>query len=146
MCIAGDQVDRRLWRLSVKGGWGRAREAPLSYGRLGQHLMSRGNTLVYSDFSWEEEIWESKDGRGNEYRLRVGSTGGNSAPNISPDQRQIAFVSARSGRLAVWVAERDGANAAELAPAAASFTPRWSPTGKEIAYTCRRRAVPNRSA
>jgi len=137
LCIAGDRVDRTLWRIPVRGGRGQPQEVPPAYGLLGEHLASRGHMLVYSNYSWEQEIWERREGAGNTYRRLIASTGDTSAPDISPDGKRIVFVSTRSGHLAVWIAVRDGTQPIELAPAATPQTPRWSPTGDVIAYTCR---------
>ncbi|MBL8216963.1 MAG: PD40 domain-containing protein [Bryobacterales bacterium] len=137
LCVAGDTVDRRIWRLPVRPGWRGPREVSSTFGLTGRHLTSRGNLLVYSNFAWQEDIWEWSAEKGHPQRRLLDSTGDDQAPDISPDGKRIAFVSTRSGHLAVWTSQRDGANPAELAPAAAPHTPRWSPTGEEIAFTCR---------
>ncbi len=58
----------------------------------------------------------------------------NHSPDLSPDQKQLAFVSTRSGGAEVWVSDRDGANPRQLSKfARASMrVPRWSPDGKTI--------------
>jgi TolB protein len=58
-------------------------------------------------------------------------------------ETQIAFVSARSGSKEIWVMDYDGANAHQLTHLhSIALTPRWSPEGSRIAFTC---FVPNRS-
>lgn len=50
---------------------------------------------------------------------------------------QIAFVSARSGSKEIWVMDYDGANQHQLTNLhSISLTPRWSPDGSRIAFTC----------
>ena len=50
---------------------------------------------------------------------------------------QIAFVSARTGSKEIWVMDYDGANQRPLTSLRSiSLTPRWSPDGSRIAFTC----------
>jgi TolB protein len=50
---------------------------------------------------------------------------------------QIAFVSKRTGAKELWVMDYDGANQHPLTSLRSiSLTPRWSPDGSRIAFTC----------
>jgi TolB protein len=50
---------------------------------------------------------------------------------------QIAFVSARGGPKEIWVMDYDGANQRQLTNLKSiALTPRWSPDGSRIAFTC----------
>jgi len=50
---------------------------------------------------------------------------------------KIAFVSGRSGNKEVWVMDYDGANQRQLTSLRSiALTPRWSPDGSRIAFTC----------
>ena len=52
-------------------------------------------------------------------------------------QTQIAFVSNRTGHKEIWVMDYDGANQRPLTSLRSiSLTPRWSPDGSRIAFTC----------
>jgi hypothetical protein len=56
-------------------------------------------------------------------------------PSLSPDGRQIAFVSNRDGNREVYVMQRDGSNPQNLTRnAAEDWTPTWSPDGRHIAF------------
>jgi TolB protein len=50
---------------------------------------------------------------------------------------QIAFVSSRTGAKEIWVMDYDGANQHALTSLRSiAITPRWSPDGSRIAFTC----------
>jgi TolB protein len=52
-------------------------------------------------------------------------------------QTQIAYVSARGGSKEIWVMDYDGASQHQLTHLKSiSLTPRWSPDGTKIAFTC----------
>jgi hypothetical protein len=74
---------------------------------------------------------------------RAKSTSIERHPRFSPDGRELAFVSGRSGKLALWVAHADGSSPRQLSDLDAVVTgyPRWSPDGKRIAFHV---SAPNR--
>jgi len=59
----------------------------------------------------------------------------NDYPRFSPDARQIAYATTRSGKQEIWVMNQDGSNARSITSGLrwADF-PTWSPSGKEIAF------------
>jgi Tol biopolymer transport system component len=59
----------------------------------------------------------------------------NDYPRFSPDARQIAYATTRSGKQEVWVMNQDGTNARAITSGLkwADF-PTWSPSGKEVAF------------
>ena len=58
------------------------------------------------------------------------------APQFSPDGKQLAFESDRSGNYGIWISDADGSNARELSVADGrhSGMPRWSPDGRRVSF------------
>lgn len=69
----------------------------------------------------------------------LSSTQQDSAPQISPDGKHIAFQSWRSGTQEIWVSSSDGSDLAKLTSFERSLTgsPAWSPDGTSIAFDSR---------
>ena len=55
-------------------------------------------------------------------------------PAFSPDGRQVAFVSDRSGERAIWLVSAEGGTPKELHRAEVIDGLSWSPDGKEILF------------
>jgi Tol biopolymer transport system component len=67
--------------------------------------------------------------------VAISSTKEDHTPQFSPDGRRVAFTSARSGELEIWLADPDGSNAVQLTSMGAipGFA-RWSPDGNSIVF------------
>jgi Tol biopolymer transport system component/DNA-binding winged helix-turn-helix (wHTH) protein len=67
--------------------------------------------------------------------VAISSTRMDSTPQLSPDGRRVAFVSRRSGRGEIWLANPDGSNALQLTTlGAVSGAPCWAPDGERIVF------------
>jgi Tol biopolymer transport system component len=65
-------------------------------------------------------------------------------PSWSPDGRQLAFESQRSGRIAIYVINADGSGERQLTHNVADDThPAWSPDGSTILFDSNRDGVWN---
>jgi len=112
--------------------------------KLKHPSVARGSGRVtYESWSYEINLWEAPivnrlDLEGDltaTLRPTVQTSDQwNHSPELSPDERQIAFVSTRSGNAEVWVANRDGDQARQLSKfgRAPIRAPRWSPDGSRI--------------
>ena len=79
----------------------------------------------------------SVDARGGRASARAGQVDlDRASPEFSPDGRELAFISSRSGKTALWVAHADGSSPRQLSDLDAFVTgyPRWSPDSKRIAF------------
>jgi len=67
--------------------------------------------------------------------VAISSTKKDLTPQFSPDGRRVAFTSARSGEMEIWLADPDGSNAVQLTSMGAipGFA-RWSPDGHSIVF------------
>jgi serine/threonine protein kinase len=80
------------------------------------------------------DVWHQLLPRGPERRLPFNTSFAESQAKVSPDNRWIAFVTDRSGKDEVWVADfPSGENARVVSRQGGSF-PQWSALGKELVY------------
>ena len=130
----------RMWRIAVAGGDARP-VVELGEGVFDPSAARRGGRLVYERKVYESDVWELEVLGGSEAELRplIASTRWDSAPALSPDGEKVAFVSDRSGRAEIWIAERDGSNPLRITRAedAVASAPQWSPDGEQIVFASR---------
>jgi serine/threonine protein kinase len=154
-----------LWRVAVDssssasrvlGFPGRARRPAISRPPRGTHNPVPAR-LVYTQVRNDYNVWRLDlrdsgltDRNAVADRNSVGeplivSAELNISPDFSPDGRQIAFVSDRSGNKEIWLCDNDGSSPWQLTYLGADFregsvslysdgSPRWSPDGSQIAF------------
>src|SRR5215216_2637483 len=116
-----------------------------SLGRVGNPVLSRdGRTVAYSvqrydlnTFKSKTDIWVVPAAGGEARRFVTSEKGSNSAPSWSPDGKQLAFVSSRSGTAQVYVMPTTGGDARAITDAAngAGGPLVWSRDGSKILFT-----------
>lgn len=130
-----------LWRIALSGG------NPIRLPVGGEDAFSpaiapRGDRMVYAQSSSKWSIMrmdlDSASAKDTPAPM-LSSTQQDSAPQISPDGKHIAFQSWRSGTQEIWVCSIDGSELAKLTSFERSLTgsPAWSPDGKSIAFDSR---------
>ena len=98
-----------------------------------------GKTVAFVEDFQDTNIWRIEiDAAGKQISSRkfIESARADHSPNFSPNGKQIAFVSDRTGDYEIWIADADGSNPMQLTHSngAAAGTPRFSPDGKFIAF------------
>ncbi len=97
-----------------------------------------GRIVFHSERTGDFEIW-SMNPDGSDPQQLTQSAGLDVEPAVSPDGKQIAFVSARDdpNQLNLYIMEIDGNNPRPLLalPGVLSFGPQWSPNGSQIAFS-----------
>jgi Tol biopolymer transport system component/DNA-binding winged helix-turn-helix (wHTH) protein len=128
-----------LWKVSATGG--EAEQLMTNERDAFSPTISREQSrLAYTQSLTDGNIWRfSMPGfRGsNEPPVKLlSSTQEDSSPNFSPNGKQIAFASRRSGSFEIWVGGADGSNPRQLTNIGGPLTgtPRWSPDGSLIAF------------
>jgi Tol biopolymer transport system component/DNA-binding winged helix-turn-helix (wHTH) protein/tRNA A-37 threonylcarbamoyl transferase component Bud32 len=140
---------RRIWRIPA---FRRASARPLNFGEDSTSIAysPRTNRLVYAKQASSEErnIWRidvdwaaqaaGHHGGGSPVRL-IASTRGDGNAQFSPDGKQIAYQSARSGHEEIWMANNDGSGSQQLThlDSAISGYPRWSPDSRHLVFHSR---------
>ena len=131
-----------IWRASIDGG-----DPQLVVGgaaKLKHPSVARATGRVtYESWSYEINLWDAPVSDRLDLEGDLTSTlrpvvqtsdQWNHSPDLSPDDRQLAFVSTRSGNAEVWIADRSGNGARQLSSfgRASLRAPRWSPDGRSV--------------
>ena len=131
-----------IWRVPSVGG-----DSQLVVGgaaKLKHPAVSRSTGRIsYESWSYEINLWETPTSDRLDLEGDLSSTlrpvvqtsdQWNHSPDLSPDGRQVAFISTRSGGAELWVADRSGSSARQLTTfgRASMRQPRWSPDGRRV--------------
>jgi Tol biopolymer transport system component/DNA-binding winged helix-turn-helix (wHTH) protein len=133
-----------LWRINVTDP-GQIEPLPIPADNSSALALSRrGDKIVYTRDIEDGNIWavdvsSAGSNRADRVRPSITSTSIDANPQFSPDGKYVAYQSGRSGKLEIWISERDGANAHQLTDLGAivSGFPRWSPNGEKIVFHSR---------
>ena len=105
---------------------------------------AKGDRLVFREEWTDANIYlrsgpglsGGRPGRFGERSAVVLSTRDDHAPVISPDGKQVAFVSDRSGSREIWIAPVSGGQAVQMTSLGQEMleSPNWSPDGRQIVF------------
>jgi Tol biopolymer transport system component/DNA-binding winged helix-turn-helix (wHTH) protein len=128
-----------LWEVAL--AWlNHAERLPLGHDASDLAVSPSRNRLAFTQNRVNVNIWrlDLSDPEAGARKV-VGSSRIQVAPNISPDDKQIAFESDRAGSHEVWISDSDGSNAIQLSSFGVRYTgsPHWSSDGKLIAFDSR---------
>jgi Tol biopolymer transport system component len=126
-----------LWRISASGG----EPEPLEMGENAQYpsISRHSFRLAYMKTVDTLDIWRvggpTADDEDKSQRQWISSTSYDWSPEYSPDGQKIAFSSARTGDLEIWISDSDGSNPHQLTfLEQTSFASSWSPDGRYVAF------------
>jgi Tol biopolymer transport system component len=139
-----DRAQGALWRVPLSGGSPRPLSATLR-NASNPTISRQGHRLAFNE-SWSDSNIHLRTGPGfpragtpwrfDSPRGVAVSSGADHSPVFSPDGKQFAFTSDRTGNNQIWVSRRDGSEAVQLTSLGIrpAGSPRWSPDGAWIAF------------
>ncbi|MCW5978027.1 MAG: serine/threonine-protein kinase [Bryobacteraceae bacterium] len=138
----GTSGGHALWRLPADGSRPPRRLAFAGESGVGELTLTRPplsatTRLVYSRRVEESNVWRLglRGGLADAPTPIAASTRPDAHAQYSPDGSRIAFESARSGNVNVWVCDAAGGNPVALTATDANCgAPAWSPDGLRVAY------------
>jgi Tol biopolymer transport system component/DNA-binding winged helix-turn-helix (wHTH) protein len=139
ICSAVSSAFYFLWRVDVRNGSMTrlpTRSEWVHYPTVAHHA----DRLVYQDIYFDKNIWriqrEEDPAQGLSTDVLIASTRWDCEAAFSADGKHVAFTSARSGNLEIWVASADGSDPYRVTESGGLNVgnPRWSPDGKRIAF------------
>ena len=107
------------------------------------YQVTAGRRLVYSTLKRETDIWRAKVTAVGEMpggaELFITSTWPDSKARYSPDGKNIAFVSERSGWPEIWISTAAGSNQTKITSFGGPLIgpPSWSPDGHSLVFHAR---------
>lgn len=121
-----------LWQVSASGGEPQLIETG-SRDLQNLAISPNGRTIAFVEETSDENIWQIEPDAAPRPLIR--STRSDHSQQFSPDGKQIAFASDRTGNYEIWLADAEGKNQRQLTDSPAEEgSPRFSPDGKFIAY------------
>jgi Tol biopolymer transport system component/tRNA A-37 threonylcarbamoyl transferase component Bud32 len=124
-----------IWLTDVDGAT--PRRLTSGAGEVYPRFTPDGNAILYQGWSAPRRIWRVPVAGGAPVALTPDGGPDELMADVSPDGRQIVYVSANPGGERVYVAKIDGTGARLLLDAVATV-PRWSPDGLRIAFSAER--------
>jgi hypothetical protein len=128
----------RLWQISRHGG---EPQVVVAGGARPQwpSVSPDHRWLAFIDTGADTNIWQwplSTRETAAQAEPFISSAGVDNSPAYSPDGKKIVFVSDRSGKEQLWLADSDGSEVRQLTnfEGAGVGSPRWSPDGRRIVF------------
>jgi Tol biopolymer transport system component len=133
----GNNIIDKLWRINATEG--ASPSLVVSEGGVSPAISRQGTRMAFAREITDNNIWRVSTQDGAEKPSPVAliaSTRSDQVGRYSPDGKQIAFVSDRSGWTEIWVAAADGTNQIQLTSldGEQAGSPSWSPDGQKIVF------------
>lgn len=143
---ASESTPARNFWVAPGGDWMQARRITNGSGelysdRLGLAWTPDGRIVYSTRRGGNPGVWVMA-ADGTQQRQLTFDGGADSQPSVSPDGRQVVFVSSRAGRNQLWRVEADGSNLTPLAETEGVRAPDFFPDGRWVVYEGEARGEP----
>jgi Tol biopolymer transport system component/DNA-binding winged helix-turn-helix (wHTH) protein len=130
---AGDRFKHRSY--AVRPDQGVTRLVP-GLGENDRWPSVAGNRLVFAKVAFQEpHLWQVAPRTTADRNAPLRDFGIDGEKVVfSRDGKRMAWLSPQSGRLQIWVADRNGANARPVTSTTSALDPQWSPNSREIVF------------
>jgi Tol biopolymer transport system component/DNA-binding winged helix-turn-helix (wHTH) protein len=139
---------QNLWLAAVDSATAPVKISVLGDGLETPDVSATGDLLIVRQTSdlniWQLDLRQLRDDRKIHTAIFSASTRVEESPAVSPDGRQVAFESGRSGFSEIWIRRVDGSKFFELTSIHTPVTgsPDWSPDGTRLIFDSRTSGVP----
>ncbi|MEM6325639.1 MAG: winged helix-turn-helix domain-containing protein [Bacteroidota bacterium] len=122
-----------LWRVSLRGD-----EITRLFSHsaaLFRNVSAAAGRLVFEEWNGQVDTWRVPLGEGDREPV-LASTRSDEGARFSPDGKQVAFISSRSGTRELWVSRADGSAPSRETTfgEGAVGAPAWHPDGRQLVY------------